>query len=107
MQLDFGLFRAARVGEKVGGVERRVAREFPHCAVKFIRPAARGNRDRSAAVASFFRRRIIGRDFIFLNVVGVDAIKIRHRIGHGGFVRLDAVNRHVEGAVARTVDRNA
>ena len=75
--------------------------------MKIVRAAARRNRNGSAAIASLFGGRVVGRDLVLLYVVRIEAVEVRCRIGRGRFVGVYAVNRDVKCSVARAVDMNA
>src|SRR5205807_2785708 len=107
VQLDVRLGVALRVSVELVGIQSRVAEELEHRSVNLVGAAAGGHIDRRTAVAPFLGGGIVSGHAVFLNVVGSEAVEVRHRVGNGGFVGLDAVYGDVEGAVPRTVDVNA
>ena len=74
------------VRKEFAGIQRLVAEEEEAGAVKFTRPGAGGDGNRRAAVATFFGRRVIGRNLVFLNVVRINAIEIAYGVRHRRFV---------------------
>jgi hypothetical protein len=103
VELDQRLRSALGVGVKLVGVERRVAKEFEGRGVNLIGAGARRDRDIRARVAALFGRRIRGSDLELLNVVRVETEDIIRRVGVGGLVGLNAVDRDVDRHGARAV----
>ena len=79
---DQRLAGVLRVSEKLVRVQGLIAKEEEARAMKFARAASRRNRDRCSAVAAFFSSGIVGGHFEFLNIVGIDAVKITNRVGN-------------------------
>src|SRR5881296_1363328 len=80
MHLNFRFRRPLRASEELIRIEGGIAEKLKERSVKFIRTAAGRNRYGCSAVASFFRRGIVGGDFVFLNVIGVQPVQIRERV---------------------------
>src|SRR5205823_679883 len=80
MQFDFRFRCSLRTGEKLIGVERRVAYKLEDRSMKFIGAGPGRHRDGSSAVATFLGRCIVGGDFVLLDVIGIQPVQIRERI---------------------------
>ena len=106
IQLDVGFRISLRVREKLVSVEIRISQELENRAVELVSAAFGGDVDGRTAVASFLRSGVVGGHLVFLDIVWRQAIQIRQRVGHGGFVGLNAVDGDVESAVAGTVHGN-
>src|SRR5260221_4493 len=62
------------------GVERLVSQNEQTSAMKLAGPGAGRDRDRRAAVASFFRGGVVCGYLEFLDVIGSDPIEVAHRV---------------------------
>ncbi len=82
VESDQRLQRFLRISEKLARVQGFVTQEEETSTMKLARAGARGNRNRSAAVASFLGGRVIRGDLVFLNVVWSYAVEITDRVGY-------------------------
>ena len=101
---DQGLWRVLRVGKKIVGVQSFVTKEHIPGAMKFTGAASRCHRDGRSTITTFFGGRIVGRNFVFLNVIRSQTIQIADRIRNRRFIRFNSIDRHVVRAVARAIN---